>query len=256
MKFKSILIITTIFIATASVFAQKPEPVKPEPANTVAAAKLPPVKEILEKYVKAIGGREAIQKIKTRVSTGTIDLVPMNLKGTFEIYAAPDAKSFSKMTIAGIGDLFEGMDGKTAWAINPIQGSREKAGAELLQTKLVNDFYRDIQLDKLFPKMELKGIEKVGDRETYVVTATAEGVPAETWYFDTKTGLMLRSDVTVIAPEGNQPMRVFYEDMRPVDGVLIPFRIRTQTPQFTIVLNSTEIKHNSAIEASKFARPK
>ena len=112
----------------------------------------------------------------------------MNLKGTFEAYSAPDAKSYTKMTIAGIGDLIEGTDGKTGWSINPMQGSRDRAGAELSQAKLNNDFYRDIRLDRLFPSIEVKGIEKVGEKDAYVVTGTAEGLPSETWYFDTKTG--------------------------------------------------------------------
>lgn len=237
-----------ILTLTFAAAAQKTEPER--------SVKLPAVKEVLDKYIKALGGREAIEKAKTRTAKGTVELVPMNLKGTFESYAAPEAKSFSKLTIAGVGDLLEGTDGKTSWAINPIQGSRERTGAELAQSKLINDFYRDIRLEKLFPKIEVKGTEKVGGKETYVVTATAEGVPPETWYFDTDSGLMLRSDATIIAPEGPQPVTVFYEDHRAVDGIMIPFRIRTQTSSYTIVMSYTEVKHGAAIDDAKFARPK
>lgn len=256
MKLKSTIFFIIIFTFASASFAQKSDPPKPDTAKAAAAAKLPTVKEILDRYVKALGGREAIEKVKSRTSTGTLELVPMNLKGTFETYAAPDAKSFSKMTIGGIGDMLEGTDGKTAWAVNPIQGNREKAGIELLQSKLINDFYRDVRLEKLFPKIELKGIEKVGEKDAYVVVATPDGVPAETWYFDTKTGLMLRSDITAVTPEGNTPMTVFYEDMRAVDGVMIPFRIRTQTPQFQIVMTATEVKHGTQVDEAKFAKPK
>ena len=104
--------------------------------------------------------------------------------------SAPD-RSFTKLTLAGIGDILDGYDGKTAWSINPIQGSREKTGTELLQTKLTNNFYRDINLDKLYPKMEVKGIEKVGGKDAYVVSATPEGLPASTMYFDVDSGLLV-----------------------------------------------------------------
>lgn len=248
MKFKVTLILATILTLGLTVFAQKAEPVKP--------AKLPTVSEILEKYVKALGGRDAMLKLRSRSASGTVELVPMNLKGTFESFAAPETKVFSRLTIEGVGDMLEGSDGKTAWSINPIQGNRDRTGAELLQSQLNNSFYRETKLDKLFSKLELKGTDKVGDRAVYVVSATAEGVPSETWYFDTQTGLMLRSDITAISPEGNQPMTVFYEDLRAVDGVLIPFRIRSQTSQFTIVMTSTEVKHNAAIDETKFAKPK
>jgi zinc protease len=248
MKPNPAILFALVFALAISALAQKSEPVKP--------AKLPTVAEILDKYVKALGGRDAIQKVKTRVAIGTVELAPMNLKGIFESYAAPEAKSYTKITIAGIGDLLEGTDGKTAWSTNPIQGSRDRAGTELSQAKLLNDFYRDIRLEKLFAKMELKGIERVGERDAYVVIATAEGVSPETWYFDTQTGLLIRSDVTAVTPEGSQPMTVYYEDHRTVDGIQIPFRIRTQTPNFQIIMNSTEVRHGTPIDDSKFAKPK
>lgn len=248
MKRNLSILLAALFVFTASVSAQKPEPVKP--------AKLPTVKEVLDKYVKSLGGRDAIEKIKSRTATGTVELLPMNLKGTFESYGAPEAKSYSKLTIAGIGDMIEGTDGRTAWSINPIQGSRDRTGAELVQAKLINDFYREIRLEKLFPKMELKGIEKVGEREAYVVVGLAEGVPSETWYFDTRSGLLLRSDVTVISPEGNQPASFFFEEHRAVDGVMLPFRVRTQLSSFQLVMTSTEIKHDTPIDDAKFAKPK
>ncbi|NOT47523.1 MAG: hypothetical protein HOP17_07205 [Acidobacteria bacterium] len=248
MKLRTVFVLVTLFALGFVATAQKTEPVKP--------AKLPTAKEVIDQYVKALGGREAIQKIKSRVMSGTVEFVPMNLKGTFEIYAAPEYRTYTKLSIGGIGDMIEGSDDKTSWAVNPIQGSRDRTGTELLQIRQSNNFYRDVKLEQLFPKLEFKGIEKVGDREVYVITAAAEDVPSETWYFDTQTGLMLRSDMTAVTPEGKQQMTTFYEDMRPVDGVLIPFRIRIQTTQFTIVMTSTEVKHNVKIDDAKFAKPK
>src|SRR5687768_3986846 len=250
---RNITILFAIFFSFASVSqAQKTETAKP----AAPAEKLPSVKEILDKYVKAVGGRAAIEKIKSRSLTGTVEITPMNLKGTFESYSAPEGKSYSKTILTGVGDMLEGTDGKTAWAVNPFQGNREKAGAELAQSKLINDFYRDLKLEKLFPKMELKGIEKVGEKDAYVIIASAEGVPAETWYFDTKSGLMLRSDVTAVAPEGNQPISFFFEDYRPVDGLMVAHRIRNQMPSFVLTITVSETKHGLPIDEAKFARPK
>ena len=138
MKFKSITLLAIVLTISTAIFAQKADPGKP-----AAPAKLPTAQEILAKYVKAMGGREANEKIKTRVTTGTVELSPMGIKGTFETYStAADSKSLTKMNLAGIGDILEGYDGKTAWSVNPMQGSREKTGAELTQAKLTANFYR------------------------------------------------------------------------------------------------------------------
>ncbi len=255
MKIKSTLLLAIILMISATAFAQKVDSVKPEPVKP-APAKLPTVQEILAKYVKAIGGREANEKIKSRMASGTVELAPMGIKGTFEAYTAAEAKSYTKMNLAGIGDMLEGLDGKSAWAINPIQGSRDKTGAELAQAKLIGNFYREINLDKLFTKIELKGVERVGEKGAYVLVAIAEGVPAEKWYFDIVSGLLLRSDVTVVAPEGNQPAKIFYDEMRTVDGVTLPVKIRTQLPQFEISMVATEVKHGITIEETRFAKPK
>ena len=250
MKLKSTLLFAVILTISTIVFGQKAEPAKTE------AAKLPTVQEILAKYVKAIGGREASEKIKTRVTKGTVEMSPMGIKGTFESYTAALDKSSTKMNLAGIGDFLDGFDGKSAWTSNPIQGSREKSGAELTQVKLMNNFYREINLDKLYVKLEVKGIEKIGDKDAYIVVATAEGLAAETLHFDTKSGLLLRSDITMLSPEGSQNAKIFYEDIRQIDGVMLPFKVRIILPQFEITMLATEVKNGVVIDESVFAKPK
>jgi len=248
-----IVLVSLVFAAGVS--AQAPGVKKPEKMKSSTAA-APTVRQILDRYVTALGGRDAIEKVKTRVSRGSVELIPMNLKGSFETISAAEASSYSKISISGIGDMLEGSDGKAGWSINPINGTRDKSGPELAQTKLINDFYRDIRLEKLFPKIELIGPDKVGDRPVWVVTGTAEGLPPETWYFDKETGLMLKSEVVAISPQGNTPITVGYEDYRKVDGVMVPFRIRQQTSQFELVLNTSEMKFGANIDQELFKKPK
>lgn len=262
MKLKTSILLTVIFAVSATVFGQK-TPVKlaeTKPAKAAetkpTAAQMPSVEEILAKYVKAIGGREANEKIKSRYSKGTLELMPMGIKGVFETYAAAPNKSYNKTSLAGLGDIVEGFDGQTAWSVSALQGNRDKEGEELIQTKLINDFYREINLAKLYPKMELKGTEKVGDNEAYVIVGTPIGSPPETFYFDTKSGLLVRQDVTAVSPEGKIPTKTFFYDVREVDGVKTPFKIVSILPQFEITFTFTEIKNNVAVENSKFAKPK
>jgi len=255
MKLKTITLLSLVLTFSISAFGQKTETAKPA-AKPATAAKLPTVKEILNKYVAALGGRAANERIKTRTMKGTFELAPMGIKGTMETYSAAPGKSYTKTNLQGIGEIVEGFDGTTAWSMNPIQGNRDKTGEELVQSKLINNFYREINLDKLYSKMEVKSAEKLGARDVYVVTATATGLDPETFYFDKQTGLLVRSDSVLVSPEGKMPAQAFYEDVREIDGIKLPFNIRVVLPQFEAITVITEIKHNIPVEDAKFAKPK
>lgn len=272
MKQKTSILLTILFSVSTAAFGQK-EPVKPtaetkpptevkatvetKPSDAKTPAKLPTAPEILAKYVQAIGGRAASDKIKTRLTKGTLEFASLGVKGTYETYTAAPNKAINRVNLAGIGEIVEGFDGTTAWIVNPLQGNRDKAGEELAQTKLSYDFSRETNLEKLYPKMEVRGIEKVGTNDAYAVLATpAGGLPAETFYFDTKSGLLVRRDGTSISPEGRQEAKTFLEDYRDVDGVKMPFRSRAITSAVEIVIVVTEVKNNVAVEDARFAKPK
>ena len=253
-----ILIVSVLFVASFSgaAFSQKPSSATTaEAAASPTTIKLPEPKEIIERYVKALGGRDALSKYRSRYEKGTIELSPMGIKGTVETFSRSDDRSLTKLSIDGIGEILEGFDGKNAWTVNPIQGNRVKAGTELAQAKRNSTFRRELNLDKMYDGLKVRGLEKVGERETYVVVASTAGLPDDILYFDTESGLLLRSDSIVVTPEGNQAMSSFYEDYREVDGVKSAFKVRAKTPAFEINTAVSEVKYGVAIEDSKFTQP-
>ena len=246
-----------IVILLSAAVAQKPDSsATPNVKPVSVPAKLPAAKEIVDKYVKAIGGRDALLKHKSRYQTGTIELSPMGVKGTVESFSRSDNRSLTKVSLEGIGDILDGYDGTIAWTSNPVQGNRVKAGTELEQSKRQSTFGREANIDKIYSSLTVKSVEKVGDRDAYVVVASTTGLPDDVLYFDTETGLMLRSDSIVLAPEGQQATSTFYEDYREVNGIKSAFKVRAKTPAFEITTVVTEIKYDVTIEDSRFVQPK
>ena len=244
-------------LLSLTAFSQKPSSATPaETSPSPAAIKLPEAKEIIERYVRALGGRDALSKHKSRYEKGTIELSPMGIKGTVETFSRSDDRALTKLSIDGIGDIFEGFDGKTAWSVNPVQGNRVKSGTELAQAKRNSTFRRELNLDKMYDGLKVRGIEKVGERDTYVVVASSAGLPDDILYFDTETGLLMRSDSIVVTPEGNQAMSSFYDDYREVEGIKSAFKVRAKTPAFEINTAVSEVKYGVAIDDSKFVQPK
>ncbi|MBA2380198.1 MAG: hypothetical protein H0V76_11560 [Blastocatellia bacterium] len=249
MKLKSFLYLIFVSLFGVNGFGQAADAARP-PAGEKTA------QQVIDRYIEAIGGRKALEAVNSRSTKGTVEIVPMGMTGTFETVAAPETRSVTKLNLAGIGEMLEGSDGTNAWAINPIQGSRERAGKELEQYRLINYFRRELDLNKLYDKIELKGTEKVGERTAAVIVMTKTGLPPETAYFDQATGLLIRSDSTILSPEGQSAMTTYYEDARKVDGISVPFLIRTVTPQFEIRLTVNEVKHNIVLTDNTFVMPK
>jgi hypothetical protein len=239
-----------------AVLAQKPDSSKPADPKPSATPKLPEAKDVVEKYVKAIGGREPLKKQKSRYQAATVELSPMGIKGTVETFARSDDRLLVKTTLGGLGEILVGFDGQKAWTVNPIQGNRVQEGKELLQTKRTAMFAREISFDRLYSAMRVRGVEPIGDRTAYVVVASADGLPDDVLFFDTDTGLMLRSDSITVTPEGEQAISTFFDDYREVEGTRSPFKIRAKTPAFEINTVITEIKYNVPIEDAKFTQPK
>jgi hypothetical protein len=136
-----------------------------------------------------------------------------------------------------------------------MMGLREKSGPELAAVLRNADIHAAIKTRQLYSKLELKGNEKVGDRETYVILATpAEGAPVK-MYFDTQTGLIARTATELETPQGQFHVEVTLDDYREVDGVKIPFTARQETSMGSAVIKLTEVKHNVAIDDAKFNKP-
>src|SRR5262249_60032311 len=111
---------------------EKPKPAEAPEANTAkATAAESTVDQILDKYVQAIGGRQAVEKITSRVAKGTFEVSAMGQKGEIELYVKAPNKTLRVQNLSGVGEILDGFDGKIAWSQNPMMGLREKDGAEL-----------------------------------------------------------------------------------------------------------------------------
>lgn len=224
-------------------------------AKPPAAATVPTVDQILNRYVDAEGGRAAFEKFTSRTMTGTLSVPSMSLSGTVSIQEKAPNRSLGVVTING-ASFRQGFDGTVGWTDDPQNGLREQSGPELAETKRESDFYHTIDMRKLYSKFTLVGKDTINEHEAYVVEAAIpEGGPPEKMYFDTQSGLLLRNATQRHGPDGVSEFQQDYGDYRDVDGVKLPHTIR-QTNQGTLVIITVEeYHHNVAIEDGEFAKP-
>jgi hypothetical protein len=216
---------------------------------------LPAIDAILDRYVTAIGGRETLGKLKSRVIKGRIELSGGTSWGQLEIYAKAPNKSLTIMNVEPMGQVKQGYDGCTAWTAGDTIGLHTLTGANLSGFAPVGDFYRDLKLRELYQGIRVLGTIKEKDREYYLV----EGYPVvggvENMFFDAKTGLMTGRDLTQQTAQGPVRIEMRYSDWRAVDGVKLPFKIVQSMPNLTFVFTVREVKHNLYVDDLLFLKP-
>lgn len=221
------------------------------PPNT--AADLPTVDAILDKYIAAIGGREAQRKITSRVIRGRVDVPGVSFGGKVEVFAKAPNKSLTIMNVEPMGLLKTGFDGRTGWNLS---GEGLDVATKIDRGAIADaDFYREIRLKELYTRLKVTGKVKDGFRQVYVVEAVAAGAPAETFYFDVESGLLVRRDLTRTVSRGPVRAEVYFSDWRELDGVKIPFRMTQSLPTMKFVTTIEEVKHNVAVDDAIFKQP-
>ena len=228
-------------------------------ANAEAAApklpaNLPTVSQLLENYVRALGGSAAIEKITTRVETGSTTFHGQSQ--TVEIFTqAPDKQSIVRR-VSGGASVVTTFDGQSGWSSAPGRPPREMHDADLVAARTDADLQFPLHIQQIFPELRLEYPEKINDRDTYLLIAIREGQPPTKLYFDEQSGLLIRMIRYAETPLGRNPTQIDYADYRDVDGVQVPFRITTSQPGNSSAMQFETVQQNIPIDRTKFAKPK
>jgi zinc protease len=253
---RALAIFFALCIIALPCFAQeappKPETKAPEAATTEA---LPSVEQILDKYIEGMGGKAAIEKVTTRQMTGAFEIPAMNASGSIKGYAKAPNKSLMIIDVPGYGVIQQGFDGTVGWGIDPMAGQREITGGELATTKRDSEFHQALHFKENFKTLTVKGKERVGEKDAFMVEAAPAEGKIEKLYFDTKSGLLVRHDMERESPQGVAQIESYFEDYKEVDGIKEPHTMRRVMPQFAMTIKIDEIKHNVEIDDTKFAKP-
>ncbi|MGE0127034.1 MAG: c-type cytochrome [Blastocatellales bacterium] len=214
----------------------------------------PTPQQILAKYTEAIGGKEAVEKIKTRAIKG-VSVAANGRSFPLEIlFAAPDKYSLSVSLPQGA--TTQKMNGAAGW----IKNSREDRAmddVDILRAKSLAWSLELLQLKEPYPQMGFGGTEKINGRDVQIVRMALPNKRRANFYFDKESGLLVRRLVSAETPIGIDPEQTDYEDYREVDGVKVPHTIRTSylDNAYSSTRKFTEIKHNAQVDEAQFKLP-
>lgn len=177
-------------------------------ANTTVAT-------IAENYLKAIGGKEALQKVNsiTTLATGTVQNMPLELS----MIQAKGGKNNVDVKMMGQSMQKTVFDGKNGYMM--VRGQKIDLPQETKDEMAKNK--------ELFPELtfasdsscKLSGIEKYNGEDSYVVKQGDN-----TYYYSVKTGLKTGEIKTTKMMGQTMTIPFTYSDYKEVSGVKLPYK--------------------------------
>jgi carboxyl-terminal processing protease len=199
---------------------------------------------IMERYIKAVGGREALEGLKNRVSVGVCTYPLQSLSGKVVIYEeAPDKRS-TQIEIPNLGVTKVVFDGKRGWTQNSLMGFHEFKGPELSVLRREFDFRKITKYRELYSEMVYKGAFDSSQGRVDVLELVAPDGSRDVLHFDSKTGLLVFGGGVKLG------------DYRQVGAVKIPFLQTLQFGGMEIKIQLERVGHNVPISEDAFAEPR
>ncbi|MGE5646746.1 MAG: class I SAM-dependent methyltransferase [Acidobacteriota bacterium] len=200
-----------------------------------SAQSLPQIRQILDRYAQAAGGKKAWQQVQTIRRQGVA--LPGSGDLPLETAARVPGKWWLTLKLPDGKVLSHAADGARAWESSPAPKSM--GAEEWLEESLLYNPFLVRELRDYFPSMTVKAKERNGEREVWVVEAVPAQGRARTLYFDVKTGLLTRAG------------KIMLGDYRAVGSIKVPFLVRYgwQT------LRYAKVSLDSPVEMALFRAP-
>ena len=253
MEKTTIAISITLLLTLAGVVEPGTVRPAPQPAAGLQANSSPTLDAVLDNYVRALGGKSAIESVKSRVMIGEVQ-EPVDV-WRYEAYWKAPNKYLQIIHSTGSSGLTKfGTNGVINWSQNndgEVQELKLQEGSKVMRDA---DLMINLRLKEYFPTMVLKGKKRVEGRDAYWVEAKLSGDLSDNWYFDAETGLLIGYAYERLFRERKMSVEFRYKDYKKVDGVMTPFTLERSTPS-PYTHTWKEVRNNVPLEDAIFEKP-
>ena len=239
--------------------AMQPSRLPPLPPTATSAGRtlsptpLPSADRVLAAYIAAVGRVDAAAPGAGMIIRGW-DERSEGRYAKFEITLAGSDRYRITLTTSDATTI-QGLDGVVAWVAANARVQQLSSPADVARMRRIAMRYRPVKEQPA--DLRVVGIERVDDRDAYVLQARIDSVTTQRSYFDVVTGLLRReltTTETLLLPLEEQ---VDYDDYRDVGGVRMPFRVRISdgAPYSTTTRTILEIRRDVPVNDSLFRPP-
>ncbi len=173
----------------------------PAMATVGHAQALPAAKDLIAKWAKETNA-EAWKSHKSSRMKAAFDLPAMGMSATMEVVSVYPSVTASKIDLPGMGEMRQGFDGTTAWAVNPMQGPSVMSGAPLDAAKEDSDPSNYSRISPAILSSETMEKTTLGGQECYKVKHTWKSGKISYDCFAIGDGMIVWSQAKTVSPMG------------------------------------------------------
>ena len=254
MSLRKLLILLALIVLTAQLSCARFGSSRAQSAAQ-ATEEQAAIDQILQRYEQALGGRGAIDGIKSYRMEGSFQLAGMS--GKIEGWRKEPDKTLTVLEFPRFGTLKKGFDGQSRWVQTPA-GTVSDADAEEEIAEMERDaeVFSAGRIKSLFQSMKLDYNAWLSGREVRVIEGKPAKGPAEKLFFDVENGLLLRWDMARKQKNrGTVFVKVHLDDYKDVDGLKVPHKVRFAFESFNFTVQVEKLENNIEIDDAIFRKP-
>ncbi|HEY7501884.1 MAG TPA: hypothetical protein VH740_25410 [Vicinamibacterales bacterium] len=215
---------------------------------------LPSARSIIDKHIKAIGGREAILAQTSMHSVGTVSLPGPDISGTLETFQGKPNKFLQRMTMPGIGPLEEGFDGTVGWSISPMTGPILLDGKQLEQRKFDVDFYEELKAPERYSAITTMEKTTFDGRAAYKIKLVKKDGDEDIEFYDADTGLKAGVTTSRETPMGTMQGTTVWTDFKQFGPLMHPATTKVTMMNVEMIMTIQSVEYGK-VDPSVFTVP-
>ncbi len=196
--------------------------------DKATASQIPSVKELIALIKKGAGNWEG--KPAGIRMTGVANFVHQGVKGKTEMVFTPDGKYLTRQDLGELATVTEAFDGERGFVDASISRFVEAKGDTLRLMKMRHPAWLVADWQEAYKEITITGEAELDGKRTFIVALSGEGLPERTLHVDAENGRVVNEEMMQpVGDVGQIPVNIEYSDYRSVAGVMLPFRVSSDT---------------------------